>query len=230
MLSTIRLARDIKEFYKTDYSKEGIFIHVDESDTTNIKAMIIGGEDTPYEFGFHFFSIQIPNGYPLDPPKVKYQTGDGRTRFNPNLYVDGKVCLSIIGTWAGPPWSAVFTFGTVLLSIKSMIMNETPLINEPGYEKVDKKMIDDYTHFVEHQNLKVALLQQLLNIPKDFEPFYDKMIDYFNENKNKIHKRIMNNLENKNNVAIKVSYANSNLTTNYNEILDLYNQVCNKLK
>ena len=26
----------------------------------------------------------------------------GKVRFNPNLYNDGKVCLSILGTWAGP--------------------------------------------------------------------------------------------------------------------------------
>lgn len=23
---------------------------------------------------------------------------------NPNLYADGKVCLSLLGTWSGPGW------------------------------------------------------------------------------------------------------------------------------
>lgn len=31
-------------------------------------------------------------------------TGGGRVRFNPNLYNCGKVCLSLLGTWAGPGW------------------------------------------------------------------------------------------------------------------------------
>jgi ubiquitin-protein ligase len=25
-------------------------------------------------------------------------------RLNPNLYHDGKVCLSLLGTWSGPGW------------------------------------------------------------------------------------------------------------------------------
>ena len=28
-------------------------------------------------------------------------TGNGAVRFNPNLYQDGKVCLSLLGTWEG---------------------------------------------------------------------------------------------------------------------------------
>lgn len=28
-------------------------------------------------------------------------TGQGTVRFNPNLYQDGKVCLSVLGTWHG---------------------------------------------------------------------------------------------------------------------------------
>ena len=36
-------------------------------------------------------------------------TGNGTVRFNPNLYSDGKVCLSLLGTWEGAQgekWSA----------------------------------------------------------------------------------------------------------------------------
>jgi len=28
-------------------------------------------------------------------------TGDSQVRFNPNIYVDGYICLSILGTWSG---------------------------------------------------------------------------------------------------------------------------------
>lgn len=47
-----------------------------------------------------------PPHHPLTPRgalphhhQVLYNTGDGRGRFNPNLYADGKVCLSLLGTW-----------------------------------------------------------------------------------------------------------------------------------
>lgn len=63
-----------------------------------IHALITGPFDTPYEGGFFYFLIRCPPDYPIRPPRVKLMTtGDGRVRFNPNLYRSGKVCLSIIG-------------------------------------------------------------------------------------------------------------------------------------
>ena len=62
--------------------------------------MIVGPEGTPYQHGFYFFDVQFSDTYPMKPPYVSFKTGDGRVRFNPNLYVEGKVCLSILGTWS----------------------------------------------------------------------------------------------------------------------------------
>ena len=56
-------------------------------------------------------------------------TGGGAVRFNPNLYRNGKVCLSILGTWSGPGWSPVQSISSVLLSIQSL-MNTKPYHNE----------------------------------------------------------------------------------------------------
>jgi ubiquitin-protein ligase len=41
-----------------------------------------------------------PNTFPEAPPVVNLRTtGNGLVRFHPNLYSDGKVCLSLLGTW-----------------------------------------------------------------------------------------------------------------------------------
>ena len=62
----------------------------------------------------------------------------GGVRFNPNLYACGKVCLSLLGTWAGgrgEGWIAgTSTMLQVVLSIQALILVETPYYNEPGYE------------------------------------------------------------------------------------------------
>ncbi|KAH0539153.1 hypothetical protein GP486_008731 [Trichoglossum hirsutum] len=54
---------------------------------------------------------------------------------NPNLYENGHVCLSLLGTWDGPPeskWqSEKSTILQVLLSIQSMILVSDPWRNEP---------------------------------------------------------------------------------------------------
>ena len=125
----------------------------DESDLTRFTALICGVEGkvssiskpvlldsdnslsfalntgTPYEFGMYLFSVKIPDDYPFQPPKVKHLTTDGVFRTNPNLYANGKVCLSILGTWSGPGWTQILTLRTVLLSIQTLFC-EDPLQNE----------------------------------------------------------------------------------------------------
>jgi ubiquitin-protein ligase len=74
--------------------------------------------------------------YPELPPKVSLlTTSHGRVRFNPNLYANGKVCLSLLGTWSGPGWDAKHsTLLQVFLSIQSLILVDEPYFNEPGFE------------------------------------------------------------------------------------------------
>lgn len=61
----------------------------------------------------------------------------GGLRINPNLYNNGKVCLSLLGTWAGSgceTWNpSQSTMLQVLVSIQALILNEKPYFNEPGY-------------------------------------------------------------------------------------------------
>lgn len=64
--------------------------------------MIAGPEGTPYAGGLFEFDCFIPLEYPHAPPLMNLRTtGGGSVRFNPNLYNCGKVCLSLLGTWAG---------------------------------------------------------------------------------------------------------------------------------
>ena len=124
-----RVMSDIRAMTRdATLKKSGIFFQVNESDIFDIKALIIGPEDTPYEGGFFCFQINIDKvQYPMVPPKVKFITTDGRIRFNPNLYEDGKVCLSLLGTWSGPGWVPCNTITTVLIAIQGMVLNDWPL-------------------------------------------------------------------------------------------------------
>lgn len=60
-------------------------------------------------------------------PKVNLTTtGGGSVRFNPNLYANGKVCLSLLGTWRGngraEEWNEkTSTLLQVFVSIQSLI-------------------------------------------------------------------------------------------------------------
>ena len=51
-----------------------------------------GPEGTPYHGGCFMFDVFFPQDYPNVPPLMNMATnGEGRARFNPNLYADGKV-------------------------------------------------------------------------------------------------------------------------------------------
>lgn len=97
--------------------------------------MIIGPEGTPYENGCFLFDIFLPLDYNHSCPLVKSMTTNGgKYRYNPNLYADGKVCLSLLGTWSGPGWiSGKSTLLQVLISIQSLIFCDEPYLNEPGW-------------------------------------------------------------------------------------------------
>jgi len=103
--------------------------------------LITGPQNTPYDSGCFCFDIYIPLDYPKVPPKVNLiTTGNGSVRFNPNLYNNGKVCLSLLGTWRGGAsgsenWQSTSTIYQVLVSIQSLILgSEYPYFNEPGVE------------------------------------------------------------------------------------------------
>ena len=90
-MSKIRIVNDIVEFNKNDF--KNIKIHFDKNNFTEIFALIFGPKNTPYFGGNFFFKINFPENYPKQPPTVKYLTTNGRVRFHPNLYGNGKVCL-----------------------------------------------------------------------------------------------------------------------------------------
>jgi ubiquitin-conjugating enzyme E2 O len=73
--------------------------------------------------------------------QVHYHSGG--LELNPNLYGDGYVCLSLLGTWEGDEdemWTpGVSTMLQVLVSIQGLILNAKPYFNEPGYEKLSGK-------------------------------------------------------------------------------------------
>ena len=60
-------------------------------------------------------------------------TGGGRIRFNPNLYSNGHVCLSLLNTWNGPGWDAnTSTLLQLLVSIQGLVLVKDPYFNEVG--------------------------------------------------------------------------------------------------
>ena len=179
-----RLAKDITQIMKCPLNDNGIYYHHDEDDMLKGYAMIVGSEDTPYFGGFYFFELTYPFDYPHSPPTIVYHTNGGGVRFHPNLYKNGKVCLSILNTWRGEQWTSCQTITTVLLTL-CMVLCKNPLLNEPGVN-VHNKDIDKYNTIIEYSNINIAICEMILKTAPVFNPmfeiFYPVMKEHFNKN------------------------------------------------
>ncbi|GJE87521.1 ubiquitin conjugating enzyme family protein [Phanerochaete sordida] len=156
-----------------------IFLRVDETRVDVIKALITGPEGTPYYNGCYLFDIFLGPSYNQSPPSVKYMTTNGgKYRFNPNLYADGKVCLSLLGTWSGPGWVAGrSTLLQVLISIQSMILCDEPYLNEPAWAScAGTAQSKAYSANVRRMVVRTAMLNNLKN---PVEPFEDVIRTHF---------------------------------------------------
>ncbi|TDG43863.1 hypothetical protein AWZ03_009727 [Drosophila navojoa] len=117
-----------------------VFVRCDTDRLDIMKVLITGPADTPYANGCFEFDVFFPPDYPNLPMLINLETtGRHSVRFNPNLYNDGKVCLSVLNTWHGRPeekWNAqTSSFLQVLVSIQSLILVPEPYFNEPGFER-----------------------------------------------------------------------------------------------
>lgn len=151
-----RLSREIMRI--SDLSNVGIYYKQDQHILTQGVAMIIGPTDSIYANCPLFFKFDFPSDYPFRPPTVTFLTNDGKTRFHPNLYTDGKVCLSILGTYSGPSWQSTMSFSMILLSLKALL-DMNPLRHEPGYENIslDHNYAKHYREYVQYRIVKCTL-------------------------------------------------------------------------
>ena len=146
-------------------------VRVDEQKVVLWSIAVTGPEETPYDCGFFLFDAFFPSAYPACAPKVRFKTtGGGRARLNPNLYKDGKVCLSLLGTWSGAKgetWDgSCSTMAQVIVSIQSLIFVNEPFFNEPGYERGigtadGKRKSDEYNRHIMEYTLRYAILEPL---------------------------------------------------------------------
>lgn len=156
-----RIAKDVKYIITNEMSlsRENIYYKHDEENAYKGYALIIGTANTPYAYGYYFFEFTFPENYPFAPPVVTYLTNDGSMRFNPNLYSNGKVCLSILNTWAGESWSSCQSIHSILFTLIT-ILCDNPLLNEPGV-KEDHDDLNKYNYLVFYKNIEFAIATQI---------------------------------------------------------------------
>jgi len=224
-----RLVKDVKELIINPLFSHKIYYTHNEDNILKGKALIIGPSDTPYENGFYLFDFTFPQNYPHSPPVVSFCTNDGETRFNPNLYKNKKVCISILNTWQGEQWTGCQTISSILLALCSLL-NDKPLLNEPG---ITEKHQDykTYNYIIIYKNFETAMLSVLNNeyTKKEFPMFYDIIQEHFLSNFNSNIERLtkLYTLFPKKEL-LKTSIYSMNILTDYNKLLNNFHKVKQK--
>ncbi|KAI9811714.1 MAG: hypothetical protein M1827_005259 [Pycnora praestabilis] len=136
-----RLRRIRKEHKILDSSlPPGIFVRTWDSRLDLLRVLIIGPRCTPYELApfiidFHFGAL-----FPSSPPSAHFHSWTGGIgRVNPNLYEDGKICLSLLGTWPADDkdesWSGSrSSMLQILVSLMGLVLVKEPYYNEAGFD------------------------------------------------------------------------------------------------
>jgi len=106
---------------------EGIAVELSEDDLFEWKVYIEGPKETFYEGGIFQLVMKFPKlDYPMSPPTVTFVSDF----WHPNVYPDGKVCISILhppgademsGELPEERWLPTQTVTTILLSIISLL-------------------------------------------------------------------------------------------------------------
>ncbi|XP_021716180.1 ubiquitin-conjugating enzyme E2 7-like [Chenopodium quinoa] len=126
---------------------------------------IIGPPDTMYEGGFFNAIMKFPKNYPNSPPSVTFTS----EMWHPNVYSDGKVCISILHPPGDDPngyelsserWTPVHTVESILLSIISMLAS--PNDESPANVEAAKQWRDDRNGFRKRVSRCIRLSQEML--------------------------------------------------------------------
>ncbi|GFZ00516.1 ubiquitin-conjugating enzyme 23 [Actinidia rufa] len=154
---------------------DGIYVRVYEDRMDLLRAVIVGAYGTPYKDGLFFFDFHLPPEYPDVPPSAIYHSGGWR--INPNLYEEGKVCLSLLNTWTGrgnevwdPSSSSILQ---VLVSLQGLVLNSKPYFNEAGYDKQIGTAEGEKNSLSYNENTFLLNCKTIMYLmrkpPKDFE-------------------------------------------------------------
>ncbi|XP_043571136.1 (E3-independent) E2 ubiquitin-conjugating enzyme UBE2O isoform X2 [Chiloscyllium plagiosum] len=164
---------------------DGIMVKTFEDRMDLFSALIKGPTRTPYDDGLFLFDIQLPNVYPAVPPLFRY-ISQCSGRLNPNLYDNGKVCVSLLGTWIGKGterWTSKSSLLQVLISIQGLILVNEPYYNEAGFDS-DRGLQEGYENSRCYNEMALIKLVQSMTqlIQKPVEIFEQEIKEHFYTN------------------------------------------------
>lgn len=194
-IATKRIVKDLDILNKNqeDLKKRGIYYHIDADDITHMDILICprdkreGALISPYTGGFFLFKMTFGNDFPMSPPKLEFNPKQQFCRLHPNYYEGGKVCLSVINTWAKNDWTPATSIMS-LINVLEERFNENAICFEPSFEMASNAVKMNYNKAVEYAKYKVCILDVFKL--KSFDIFKDDIQNEFQNNKDYLINRL----------------------------------------
>lgn len=115
-MNEVRIARETKDL--ASHPPTGISAHPFPNNSHYFECKMLGPIGTPYENGLFKLELFLPDGYPMDPPKVRFLS----KIYHPNVDKIGRICISILKQ----DWTPALQIKSVLLSIQSLLSDPNP--------------------------------------------------------------------------------------------------------
>jgi ubiquitin-protein ligase len=183
-----RLLREMKSLVHQQNTRplleNDFLVTLNEENANLVHAIIKAPADSVYRHTFIRLDLEVPDDYPHSPPKVTFVNHDG-VRIHPNMYEDGKVCATILGTWPSDneKWTSSMGIETVLVALTSFFDNH-PYTYEPGGR-------DDpsYTVYVRYQSFVTCLVRYMER--ETLASFKDYIFGYFLGNMDAVFEELL---------------------------------------
>lgn len=142
-------------------------------DNDNIFSWTLGlyivNPDSPWNHAYLNAKMDFPSNYPFSPPNFKFSP----SIFHPNVYADGRVCISILheagNVYQDEPsnenWSPAQCVESVILSIISIL--DDPNIQSPANIEASNMWRDNREAY--NAQVKKFVERSQHNIPSDFD-------------------------------------------------------------
>jgi len=124
-------------------------IEIDPSNFLKWNVLLLGPSDTIFEGGIFKCELIFPKEYPNKPPDFRFIDN----LFHPNIYNDGKVCISILHEGIdeygyeniSERWNPSQSVNTILMSIISMLPE--PNFESPANVDASKLWKENYAEY-----------------------------------------------------------------------------------
>ncbi|XP_077284508.1 ubiquitin-conjugating enzyme E2 S isoform X2 [Arctopsyche grandis] len=164
-LSPQIIRRVVKEMQElAEHPPEGIKVHVNDSDITDIQAYIDGPAGTPYAGGVFKVKLALGKDFPASPPKAFFIT----KIFHPNVSSNGEICVNTLKK----DWKSDLGIKHILLTVKCLLI--VPNAESALNEEAGKLLLDHYDDYSQRARMMTEIHAQAPKISKGYLEMSDE--------------------------------------------------------